>query len=436
MVMIEFLQLSKDNMNRFLISLAKELLLLWRDRTALAVIFLMPVALVFIVTLVQENVYQETNRDTLNIGILNFDTGIMSDVIETVLMGSDDMKITRFSSESPDARKILLEKVTSGDFQAGVILEEGLSEKATAMAESKFMESESSSGLSPGNITIAFDPMLPDFFRESLKGALERHLHDMESIMAVAVLAEQFNPEPAALDLKTVLNDSDRWGPGGTVVFTIADIPENLIRKIPGSVEQNVPAWTVFGIFLLAIPLSGAFIRERYEGTLIRLKTIPSPLAFVITGKVTAYTLLALLQAPVMFAMGTTFLPLTGTEKLVLSGVYHQLFFVVLATALAAAGYGLLVGALARSYEQSSMICAVSVVVAAAIGGIMVPTYAMPDFLQTIAGLSPLNWSQDAFLLILMEKGCLRDVWNDLAALLLFASGCSTLALFRISRCG
>ena len=49
-----------------------------------------------------------------------------------------------------------------------------------------------------------------------------------------------------------------------------------------------------------------------------------------------------------------------------------------MAASLAATGYGLMVGTLAKTYEQASMFGAVSIVIAAALGGIMVPTYVMP----------------------------------------------------------
>jgi ABC-2 type transport system permease protein len=70
---------------------------------------------------------------------------------------------------------------------------------------------------------------------------------------------------------------------------------------------------------------------------------------------------------------------------------------VALAAALAATGYGIMVGTLARSHEQASMFGAVSIVIAAALGGIMVPTYVMRRYLQAVSAWSPLGWGLAAF---------------------------------------
>ena len=50
---------------------------------------------------------------------------------------------------------------------------------------------------------------------------------------------------------------------------------------------------------------------------------------------------------------------------------------------------------------------AVSVVIAAAIGGIMVPVFAMPPVMQTISIFSPLSWGLNAFLDVFVRGGSL-----------------------------
>ena len=51
---------------------------------------------------------------------------------------------------------------------------------------------------------------------------------------------------------------------------------------------------------------------------------------------------------------------------------------VALSAILAATGYGILLGTVVRTYEQASMFGAISIVIASAVGGIMVPVWAMP----------------------------------------------------------
>ena len=66
------------------------------------------------------------------------------------------------------------------------------------------------------------------------------------------------------------------------------------------------------------------------------------------------------------------------------------------------------------------MFGSISVVVAAALGGIMVPVYAMPKLMQVVSVVSPLGWGLEAFQDVFVRGGGLIDVLPEVAALLLF----------------
>ncbi len=189
---------------------------------------------------------------------------------------------------------------------------------------------------------------------------------------------------------------------------------------MPNAVQQNVPAWALFGMFFIVVPLSGNLIRERQEGTLQRLLSIPVSYWSLLGGKLMAYVAVCLVQFGLMLLVGKTLLPLLGTPVLDLGSQPLAVAFLALCAALAASGYGILIGTLVRSYEQASMFGAVSVVVAAAIGGIMVPVYVMPKAMQTLSVLSPLGWGLDGFLDIFVRRAGLWDIMDNALALLAF----------------
>ena len=107
-----------------------------------------------------------------------------------------------------------------------------------------------------------------------------------------------------------------------------------------------------------------------------------------------------------------------------------------LSAAVAACGYGILLGTMARTYEQASAFGAVSVVIAAAIGGIMVPVFVMPPVMQTISIFSPLSWGLNAFMDVFVRGGSLRSVLPDVALLVLFFLVTTLVAWFNLSRKG
>ena len=68
--------------------------------------------------------------------------------------------------------------------------------------------------------------------------------------------------------------------------------------------QQNVPAWLVFGAFFVVIPLSNTLIRERQQGTLRRLRTMPVGQGTLLVGKLDAVFSRQLVQVDVDVAAG------------------------------------------------------------------------------------------------------------------------------------
>jgi ABC-2 type transport system permease protein len=83
---------------------------------------------------------------------------------------------------------------------------------------------------------------------------------------------------------------------------------------------------------------------------------------------------------------------------------------VTAATSIAAIGWGLLVAVVARTMEQATVIGGVGNILAAAIGGIMVPKFVMPPAMQTMAEFSPMAWALDGFHAVILRSGALADI--------------------------
>jgi len=190
--------------------------------------------------------------------------------------------------------------------------------------------------------------------------------------------------------------------------------------KKPTSVQQNVPAWALFGIFFIAVPMAGALIKERHDETLARLLTLPVSFLSVMTGKIIAYVLVCLTQFGFILFIGKYILPLLGTPMLDMGSDPVAVIIITLCAILAATGFGILLGTIAKTDEQASMVGPISIVIAAALGGIMVPVYAMPKIMQEISIYSPLAWGHDAFLEVFVRGGNIRTVSGDIIALLSF----------------
>jgi len=187
-------------------------------------------------------------------------------------------------------------------------------------------------------------------------------------------------------------------------------------------------------MFFLAIPMSVTFIKERSQGSLLRLRSMPVPVWVLFGGKVAPYLVINQLQLLLILAVGVWGLPLLGGDRVVLGHAPGAIALLGLSASLAAIGFGLLIASLARTPEQATTLSATTVLILAALGGIMVPKMVMPAFMQQLAGGSPFSWGLEGFLDIFIRGGGLLDVLPEAGKLLAFAAACWITALLLFAR--
>ena len=419
-----------------LATMFKELLLLVRDRSGLLVLFVMPAVLVVVVSLVQENVLKSTGETAMDILFIDQDHQDIGKRIQKELGESSAVKlVTTLDGQAIDAEQsqALVEK---GLYQVCIIIPSGTTEAVQQRAMDQI--SNSISGASSGasgaeeavlpHLIVHFDPLIHGAFRSSVLNALKQMLLAMELEMKARALAEtlpvQFNlilqaltgrlPDPGSAPLFQM---DAGWGTR-RLMDVVAG--QSRFKKLPTSVQHNVSAWAVFGMFFIVLPLGGVIIRERQDGTFVRLRTLPVPYLTILLGKLMAYVTVCWGQFLFIVLVGKVGLPLLGAPVLTLGSDPVALIVVVTSIALAACGYGIMLGTLARTFEQASMFGPVSVVCAAALGGIMVPVYAMPHLMQKISLFSPLAWGLNALVEIFVREGTLRSVLPELGYLTAF----------------
>ena len=121
-----------------------------------------------------------------------------------------------------------------------------------------------------------------------------------------------------------------------------------------------------------------------------------------------------------MLAVGVYLFPYLDLPKFEVAGKLPELLFVTFFAGLAAIGFGILLGTLTDTQEQSAPLGATSVVILAAIGGIWVPVFMMPDFMQTVSKFSPMNWGLNAYYDIILRDAGYVQVLPKIGLLLLF----------------
>src|SRR5262245_29892354 len=94
-------------MLRYLATLRKEFLVLSRDRSGLAILFLMPTALVVIMALIQDAPFRDYQELKIPLLYINRDTGSLGRQIEEGLADSKIFEVTAFAGSESEAHALV-----------------------------------------------------------------------------------------------------------------------------------------------------------------------------------------------------------------------------------------------------------------------------------------------------------------------------------------
>lgn len=419
-------------MKRLQTSIVKEILILIRDPGGLLLIFFMPVILIFVMALIQDSTFRKMDETSLSVLFIDEDQDTVGRSIEAGLMGSDMILLKKTHAEKPLDRESLIGLVSGGKYQIGIIVPENTSAKLRQKAQylvDKALDGDSV-GIPPvqeaSELMLYFDPAIKHSFRETVRMALGKLTYGIESRLIFDLFAGEIS---GLLGTETSLE----FDPAGIIKLKEKNAVNSYTEVLPNSVQHNVPAWAVFAIFFILIPLSGNIIRERSSGSMLRIRLMPGSYWVSMLAKIIVYLVISMIQFALMLMVGIFVLPLFGLPELALGSNIAALLLMIIATGLAATGYGLALGAIAGTVEQAASFGSVSVIIMAALGGIWVPIFMMPPLMQKISIVSPLNWGLDGFYTIFLRNGGLADIWPQAGLLMAFCTT-SMLAAFYFLR--
>ena len=405
-------------MKRFNALLKKDFLLLVRDIWGLVLLFLMPWALVLLMTYLQDSTFRVVHENRIPLYLLNADNDSLGNMIVQQIEATSIFDITTSKGGKALTDAELERAVSRGDFMIGIIIPENSTERLRERIRQHVEEAfngETISGKEDEElfVRILIDPTTKSSFRSTLVSSMRENALMIQNRLIFSEITRQVNqliPMPVNLNMDTsnLISIHESYAQG-----------ENA-RILPNSVQHNVPAWSMFAIFFIVISLAGNMIREREIGCYSRLMTMPCSFHTYLFSKIVVYLLVCLLQLALIILTGIYITPLLGLPALKLGHSIIALLGMSVSASLAAIGYGLAIGSVARTNQQASVFGAVSVVILAAIGGVWIPTIIMPYFMQIISRISPLNWGLNGFNDLFVRDAGFTDVLPYMVTLLLF----------------
>ena len=394
-----------------------------RDSGGIVIIFLMPLLLIITITLIQDSTFKNLEGSKIPIIFIDNDKSEVSKVIKKELETSKTFElVTDYNEKSAE------KAVFTGDYQMAIVIPENLTKDLNSNIDSKVQTVVSSFGLEINStstkavasktkdIHLYFDPATNAGFKNSVMNAINKMVFEIENKKIYKAFQDQLGTTE---DLE---NKS---------LITFKEITPNKGDKelMPNSVQHNVPAWALFAIFFIVVPLSINLVKEKSQGTSVRVRVSPTPYYIHILGKTFTYLIICVIQFLLMVAVGIWLFPLMDLPQFDVSGKMFHLLIVTLFAGLAAIGFGVLIGTMSNTQEQSAPFGATSVVVLAAIGGIWVPVFLMPEFMQKIAQFSPMNWGLNAYYDIILRNSGISEIAKELIFLFLFYIAMVTISL-------
>lgn len=382
-------------------SIFKELRLLSRDLHGVAVLFMMPILFMLIMSAALSNDNELSQESPI------------------VLLSAPDQPLNEALLHALKTEKLNIQQGDLAqlehfqeDLQAGKfsLLIANLNEKSTALSDEKRLQ-------------LWLNPSVDRGWLLGVKGIVQKHYTQLRLAQYLDDnhITLQNNKRKQIKEIEKKVNqDLDK---------KFAQINDYLAQTLwqevylnrqgkevakPNSVQHSVPAWLIFGMFFIMIPLSNVMAMERQTNTITRLRMARASAWKLIVAKLIPYFLINQLQFVGMVALGYWVLPKLDMPAFTLIGSWANYAILASCVSLAALGYGLFISVIARSTEHAVVLGGGGIIIMAAIGGIMVPTYVMPDIMQTVAQCSPMGWALTGFQQLLLNQATLQQIAQPL----------------------
>jgi ABC-type Na+ efflux pump permease subunit len=152
-----------------------------------------------------------------------------------------------------------------------------------------------------------------------------------------------------------------------------------------------VPTYLVMFAFFLVLTVGWLFVAERRQGTLLRLRAAPLSRAQILLGKLLPCLAVSLFQGFFLLAAGNVVFGMSWGPA------PWWLVPVTAATSIAAMGLALLVASTARTESQVAIYGTLLVLALSGLSGSLIPRDLMPEQMKEISRFTPQAWALDAY---------------------------------------
>jgi ABC-2 type transport system permease protein len=429
----------------------KDLSVMVRDRTGLLLTFALPIVLVSAFGFIMEMSFgkQGGGMDRATLWIADEDQTDASRAFVGALRDAPTIRAQPKAEDAPVTRDELKQKVTAGDAHHALVIGKGFADalKAERFPEltmyrdpDRALESQmiaiglmagffqsQGSGLSPLLTARALELAgLPPEWHDRIVAMSRTFSTSIGSLFAEKDAAEPAAPADGAAT-------GAKGGPDFSAVFTqLVPVTNEDIRppdrpEISFWLAQTVCGNAVMMLMFGLVACGQTLLREREEGTLLRLLVSGVPRASILWGKALMAAIMGAAQLLVVFAFGSLVFGVNFLRDPI------TLLVVSVATIFAIVGFGIVIAAWAKTMKQAEGLSTLVILMMSALGGAWFPVqmFDMPLVGQIVMRCTLTHWAMSAYQGMLWNTKSWTDPTMLLSIGVLLGFGLITLAIAR-----
>ena len=193
--------------------------------------------------------------------------------------------------------------------------------------------------------------------------------------------------------------------------------------------EMNYKTFMVPGLVVLLITLIGMFlcamniVREKEMGTIEQLNVTPISKTTFIIGKLLPFWILAIFELTIGLVIGKMVfnIPMIGNIGLIY--LFASIYLVVIL------GIGLLVSTFTETQQQAMFLSWFILVLFILMSGLFTPVESMPSWAQKVTWFNPVAYFIRVIRMVMLKGSGFQDILDYLLIMLLFAVVVNTLAI-------
>lgn len=205
---------------------------------------------------------------------------------------------------------------------------------------------------------------------------------------------------------------------------------EQVVGKSVKSPEATrvVGGWAMMFLMFALSHSAAAFFDEKKAGLFQRLLSAPVRRSHILWSRFIYGVALGLVQLTALFFAGRL---MYGIDVL---GNFGNLVVICTAAAAACTAFGMLLAAISPSAAAANGLATFLVLTMSATGGAWFPVSFMPEFMQTVAKFTLVYWSMEGFSQVLWARQSFGQILPTVGVLLAIAAGVMALAVWRFNR--